>query len=44
MTEQYFHVGLPTGEINNLVVQVVSKLLNGKLCMCGALPGQTSGN
>ncbi|RDW93040.1 cytochrome P450 [Aspergillus mulundensis] len=29
--QQYFYVGLPTGEINNLIVQVVSKLMNSNL-------------
>ncbi|GES61333.1 cytochrome P450 [Aspergillus terreus] len=31
VANRYFHMGLPTGEVNNLVVQVASKLLNGKL-------------
>ncbi|KAL4860563.1 hypothetical protein BDV12DRAFT_209193 [Aspergillus spectabilis] len=34
---KYFYVGLPTGEINNLAVQVVSKLLNGNLATVKAL-------
>jgi hypothetical protein len=42
--EQYFHVGLPTGEVNNIVVQAVSKLLNGNLGMCSAILAQTSSN
>nr|Q0CRW7.2 RecName: Full=Cytochrome P450 monooxygenase sttB; AltName: Full=Aspterpenacid biosynthesis cluster protein sttB; AltName: Full=Ophiobolin family sesterterpenoid biosynthesis cluster protein B [Aspergillus terreus NIH2624] len=31
MANKYFHTGLPTGEVNNLVLQVASKLVNGNL-------------
>ncbi|KAL5334345.1 cytochrome P450 [Aspergillus crustosus] len=36
-SEQYFHVGLPTGELNSLGIQVVSKLVNGNLATVKAL-------